>query len=343
MSPQAGKTSRHRKVAKQKPIILSDESINSYGFRVLTNGIALGDFLKNPIMFYNHDRDALPIGKWEDVKVEDGKLIASPNFDDNDPFAVQIQSKYVQGILNAASMGIDILDVSEEPNLILAGQRRGTIVKSSLFEASIADIPSNKSCIKLHFKKENITLSGQFPEAFLTDNLPLINQPKNMKQIALKLGLPETATEAEIVSAIERNNLKLQGATDAGVKALVAMAEKKGFTKERITALAKADFENTLALVSDAPDKTAAPAAVSTEGATNEKPEAARLTDFLDAFKDMVGNGGTQAPTMKFSEMLEKDRKGLVKLINENPKAAQKLYKAEYNMEVSIDELKASF
>jgi hypothetical protein len=316
-------------VAKQKPIILSDESINSYGFRVLTNGIALGDFLKNPIMFYNHDRDALPIGKWEDVKVEDGKLIASPNFDDNDPFAVQIQSKYVQGILNAASMGIDILDVSEEPGLILAGQRRGTIVKSSLFEASIADIPSNKSCIKLHFKKENITLSGQFPEAFLTDNLPLINQPKNMKQIALKLGLPETATEAEIVSAIERNNLKLQGATDAGVKALVAMAERKGFAKETVEKLAKVDFENTLSLVSGTPDKTGEP--------EKQTADQVRLSDVLNELKNQNA-GNSQPRNLTLSEYEKQAPEDLKKIILTDKAKYAALHLAEYNSPLSDDD-----
>jgi hypothetical protein len=319
-------------VAKQKPIILSDESINSYGFRVLTNGIALDDFFKNPIMFYNHDRDLLPIGKWEDIKIENGTLVASPNFDDNDPFAQQIQSKYVQGILNAASMGIDVLDVSEDPSLILAGQRRGTIVKSSIFEASIADIPSNKSCLKLHFKKENITLSGQFPEALLIDNLPLINQIQSMKQIALKLGKPENATEAELVAEVDRLKLQLQGATDAGVKALLAMAEKKGFKKETIEKLAKADFDSALTLVTDAPEKEAE---ISAEG----KPlEQVRLSDLVAELR----NGLTppvEGEKKNFTQMVQTDLPKLKQLYASKPAEVKALYKAQFGAEPTDNDL----
>lgn len=51
--------------------LLSDETINSYGTRVLTAGIRLENFLKNPIMLWNHTRawsdkedQILPIGRW---------------------------------------------------------------------------------------------------------------------------------------------------------------------------------------------------------------------------------------------------------------------------------------
>lgn len=41
---------------KKKTFVLSDESVNSYGFRVLTDGIALDNFKKNPVMLWNHTR-----------------------------------------------------------------------------------------------------------------------------------------------------------------------------------------------------------------------------------------------------------------------------------------------
>lgn len=36
--------------------LLSDESVNSYGTRVLTAGIRLDDYEKNPVVLWNHTR-----------------------------------------------------------------------------------------------------------------------------------------------------------------------------------------------------------------------------------------------------------------------------------------------
>ena len=38
-----------------KEFLISDESTNSYGFAVLTSGINLERFKKNPVMYYNHN------------------------------------------------------------------------------------------------------------------------------------------------------------------------------------------------------------------------------------------------------------------------------------------------
>lgn len=68
--------------------ICSDETLNSYGFYVLTAGIDMRKFLQNPIMLWNHSRsygsknDVLPIGRWENLKVEGGRLMADAVFDE---------------------------------------------------------------------------------------------------------------------------------------------------------------------------------------------------------------------------------------------------------------------
>ena len=35
--------------------VLHDESVNTYGFRMLTSGANLEEFKKNPVMLLNHD------------------------------------------------------------------------------------------------------------------------------------------------------------------------------------------------------------------------------------------------------------------------------------------------
>ena len=139
-----------------KTFILSDESVNEYGYRIITNGIQLDRFTSNPVMLYSHlrsdqsGRPILPIGKWENIRKENGKLLAEAYFDITDPFARSISNKVDQGILNTASVHINMLTLSDDPRLQWPGQTLSTIIASELIEASIADIPGNKNAVRLY-------------------------------------------------------------------------------------------------------------------------------------------------------------------------------------------------
>ena len=144
-----------------KTFICSDESINSYGFRVLTAGIDLTRFLKNPIGKFNHCDEwddpnySGPICKWSDVKKEGGQLIALPVFDIDDPKGKLIANKVDKGFLNAASIGFRIIETSEDPKLMLPGQKYATVTKCMLIEISVVDIPSNENACCLYDENDN--------------------------------------------------------------------------------------------------------------------------------------------------------------------------------------------
>ena len=152
--------------------VVSDESINDRGSRILTKGIDTKAFKKNPIMLYNHHRSSdwgdgdsaklLPIGKWKNVrKDDDGRLIADAVFDETDEFAQSIKSKVEQGILSATSVGLEVLAVSNDEKDLVKGQTRYTITKSRLREISIVDIPANPNALKLsHNNSELVLFSG---------------------------------------------------------------------------------------------------------------------------------------------------------------------------------------
>ncbi|MFK2242008.1 hypothetical protein ACIXOC_04750 [Bacteroides fragilis] len=109
----------------QKRIILSDSSLNRYGYRVLTAGLLLEAFIDNPVMLYGHFRDEgsplwcdyKAIGYWDDIKIEDDVLSAIPVFDKVDDLSKTIAAKYEAGTLRAASIGIRILATSSEKNI----------------------------------------------------------------------------------------------------------------------------------------------------------------------------------------------------------------------------------
>lgn len=191
-----------------KTFVLSDESLNVYGFWVRTAGIALDQFKKNPIMLWNHNRpwrgttdEILPIGKWENIRVEDGKLMADAVFDQNDEFAKKIEAKVESGIINMCSIGIRALEESEDSAWLKPGQTRRTVLKSKLREVSICDIGANDNALALYDDDGviiDLSASGDIPVKLLS-----INNIENMKSIALKLGLSENSGETDILTAIQ--------------------------------------------------------------------------------------------------------------------------------------------
>ena len=60
----------------KKTFILHDETVNTQGFRMLTSGADLSVFKNNPVMLLNHDDWDLPIGRWENIRVEGTQILA---------------------------------------------------------------------------------------------------------------------------------------------------------------------------------------------------------------------------------------------------------------------------
>ena len=188
----------------KKRLVFSDESLNSIGTWVKTLGIDLKQFLKNSVMYYNHNKTTLPIGTWEDIEInkDTGEISGVPVFDMDDPFAKMVADKYEKGILKAASIGVRVLELSDDKKYLKPGQTLPTIIKCKLIEVSIVDIPANDNALVLYDDNEKII------DLSLTNlNQILKIQPlkteKSMTTLALALGLPESATEAEILAKIQ--------------------------------------------------------------------------------------------------------------------------------------------
>jgi len=185
-----------------RKVRISDSSLNSYGTRVLTSGVDLVQFRKNPVLLWMHNRawrgqqsEVLPLGYVENIQVEGDSITGELVFDEQDEFAKQIASKWDGGILRMVSPNFDIIAVDESPDLAVPGQTRATITKAKLVEVSVVDIGGNDNNIALQYQGKELKLSegGEFPE------IPAIqlHNPKkeemSYKTIALKLGLNEDA------------------------------------------------------------------------------------------------------------------------------------------------------
>lgn len=140
----------------QKRVILSDSSLNRYGFRVITSGLDIEAFKKNPVMLWMHQRDdgfwttSIPIGHWEDIQIIGDELSAIPVFDEADELSKTLKAKYDAGTLRAASIGFKPLLLSEETADLLPGQSSATVLKAEVLEASLVDIPANGNAVRLY-------------------------------------------------------------------------------------------------------------------------------------------------------------------------------------------------
>jgi len=240
----------------KKEVVISSSALNSYGFRVLTDGIDLSQYKRNPILLWMHNRpylgrkdEVLPLGTVENLRMDGDKLIGTPVFDEKDEFAMQIKQKWDAGILKMVSAGLEVVEKSEDPSVVLQGQRYPTVTKSKLIEVSIVDIGANDEAIALLQDGKMVCLSAGALDKMNFLN-PINNNLNNihMKEIALKLGLAENATQEQVMTAIDALQVKANEAVqlrqeqeNQRKQAIVAEVEE-AVKLHRITAEKKAMF-----------------------------------------------------------------------------------------------------
>ena len=221
-----------------KEAVISTPRLNCYGTRVLTEGIDLEQYRKNPILLYMHTRsERLPIGTITNIRVEDGVLYGTPQIDGDTEEEKIIAQKWERGTLRMLSAGLEVIAISDDPALLVAGQTRPTITKSKLNEVSIVDIGANDDalqCCKIYENGNVLPLAMDEDAAFLPllkNNVEPAGQGGDdsnkqtltqfsMNRILLALGLAEASTEDQAVTAIqalqqENDSLRLARITDA--------------------------------------------------------------------------------------------------------------------------------
>lgn len=229
-------------MAKTKSFILSDESVNTYGFRILLAGADLEQFKRNPVMFYNHNDYGTPIGRWENIRVENGKLMAEPVFDMEDEEAKKIAGKVERGFLRAASVGLRVIEKSDDPALSQLGQTRPTVTRWQLREASIVTIGANHNALRLYDENDNLLNEEQILKLF---DKPAAKQstPPQKKQTMNKdllkiLNLSDKASEDEVFAEVKKlSDEKAQLEADR----TELEKEKKELT-DKVTAMEEAEM-----------------------------------------------------------------------------------------------------
>jgi hypothetical protein len=148
-----------------KEAVISTSRLNSYGTRVLTEGIDYEQYIKNPVLLYMHARpwgstqDAGVIGRIENLRVDGDRLIGTPVFDSEDEFAKKIANKWEKGFLKMLSAGLEVIEASSDKNLLVAGQTGRTLTKTKLLEVSVVDIGANDDALSLKYNGKHINLA----------------------------------------------------------------------------------------------------------------------------------------------------------------------------------------
>lgn len=137
--------------------VLSDGSMDRHGTRINPAGWDLSSFKKNPIALFAH-RNEFPIGRWEDIRVEGGKLLgrlalaAKGTSDRID----ELISLVEQGILRAVSVGFEPLEMGKPGG-------KFEIERQSLLETSLVSVGSNKNALAiaraLNVSEETLSLA----------------------------------------------------------------------------------------------------------------------------------------------------------------------------------------
>lgn len=143
-----------------KKYILSDSSVNCYGFRLLTEGYLADEYARNPIGYYMHQREGGVVVRWEDLCTDGDLITGYPVINLSNERGQQTLEEVESGFLNAASMGhIVVLEWSTEPSLMLPGQTGPTITKWYNKECSLVDVPGNSNAVTALYDAGNNPIS----------------------------------------------------------------------------------------------------------------------------------------------------------------------------------------
>jgi HK97 family phage major capsid protein/HK97 family phage prohead protease len=131
--------------------VISDGSLDRYGTVINPSGWDLTEFRKNPIAFFNHDKN-FPIGTWENMRVESGRLLGQLRFaaEGTSSRIDEIIQLVRQGIIKAVSIGMR--PKTKEPLLRSDGKPvPGGIHYTSqeLLEASLVGVGGNANALQV--------------------------------------------------------------------------------------------------------------------------------------------------------------------------------------------------
>ena len=225
---------------------IHDDSVNTYGFRMLTAGANLEEYRKNPVVLYNHNDWEAPIGRAESVYIKDGAIYADILFDEEDPKAAEIAGKVERGFLRMASVGAwPPEEWSDDGELKLPGQTGGTAIRWTMREVSVCPIGANHNALALYDRNtgKRIDLADKEAVIGLMDGRNIHNNPKNKTDMSLltqMLKLSDSASEQAVADEVSA----LIALRDKQKSEIASLQAENGTLRQRITVFEEKEKEN---------------------------------------------------------------------------------------------------
>lgn len=246
--------------------VLSDATVDRVGDVIEPDGWDLKNFKKNPIALFGHN-SGFPIGKWENLRVEGGKLIARLKFAAKGTSARidELASLVEQGILRAVSVGFrPIKSEPLDPERPYGPQR---YTKQELLETSLVSVPANPAA--LAFAK-SLNLSAEIMDLAFGEHAetrrrtltatggnavtrPIIERPPAMKTLAQRIEDAQNELNAK------RDKLaELNAAETLDLDAIEELNEQVSVVERSIAAMKASEAK--IGLAATAPGTPQAPA-----------------------------------------------------------------------------------
>lgn len=197
--------------------VLATSDLDRHFEVVDIEGMNIDHFKRNPIMLYNHNPEDV-IGKWENIRKENGKLIAKPVFYINDDKAKKVKELVQAGIIKGASVSftpneIDEIEPPKEVGNILnyfGYLKIRKYSKSILNEVSIVSIPANPYALAKSLMNKEIDLEN-YSELFEMENFSkagaVLNKNNLQKLQEAKSLIEEVIKSAKIDDGNDEKNL----------------------------------------------------------------------------------------------------------------------------------------
>jgi HK97 family phage prohead protease len=130
-------------------VVMASEGRMADGIDLRMSGAQLERYRGNPVLGYGHSywgRANLPIGRVapDSLAVAGAQLSGSLEFDQGDPFAVEVERKMRAGYLNAVSIGFDVTEWENEADSYWRG---GVATGWELTELSVVPVPMDASAL----------------------------------------------------------------------------------------------------------------------------------------------------------------------------------------------------
>lgn len=325
--------------------ILLDESIVSYGFRVLIAGVDISQFKRNPVFLSYHFDDKLPIGRCVKVWKEEKQILIDVEFDeaDTDDEVQRIIGKVKRGFIKMVSAGLADLVFSEDPKLMLEGQTLPTIIKCRLREASIVGIGANHNALKLYDSEGvEVDLSDEIK---LSDFIKPYKQEFQMnKELLTALNLSDSANDAAVLAAVValKDSNKTLGETNTALKTKLDALELADKTAKSAEAVTLVDAAIASGKINDNAQKTVRKKWLElfdkdhegTKFQLSSIPDRQPVAEQLDAAKKP---DATELADLNAKEWDELDKSGkLILLKDKYPEVYKAKYKKEFGKEPNI-------